>query len=217
MNELLVIRGVERIFVASTIPLLMWIGYRLFVLGATGQMTLSAKTHTVQGKITNLSPGALCFLLAISLGAYDLAKGGTYDATVSTPPQAAAAVPVSAPSATTQSTAEESVSKHTLPAPQKPINEKSQSATISQVHVNLDTGTANAVPTSVFIRRALSDFEICQSPTRTADACLTTLNSKLKRIPTAAELAEIEKLERNHADAQDEALLRRYRQDFVKE
>jgi len=70
MNELILLRGIERLLIVSSVPLLVWIGYKLFVLGATGQMTLSAKSTSIQGKITNLSPGCFCFLAAAALAAY---------------------------------------------------------------------------------------------------------------------------------------------------
>jgi hypothetical protein len=65
-------REIERLIVVAAVPILLWIGYQLFLRGATGQMTLSADSKTVKGKATNLAPGSLCFLLAASLGGYIL-------------------------------------------------------------------------------------------------------------------------------------------------
>src|SRR5579871_4885679 len=49
MEQVLNYRGIERLIVVDTDPILLFIGYKLFVLGATGRMTLSAKSHTVTG------------------------------------------------------------------------------------------------------------------------------------------------------------------------
>lgn len=61
-------RAAEKLIIALCVPLLLWIGYKLFVLGAKGEMQLSAKTNSVSGKLTNLSPGVFCFLAAAALG-----------------------------------------------------------------------------------------------------------------------------------------------------
>jgi hypothetical protein len=63
-------RALEKLIVALCIPLLLWIGYKLFVLGAKGEIQLSAKTSSVSGKLTNLSPGVFCFLAATGLAAW---------------------------------------------------------------------------------------------------------------------------------------------------
>lgn len=66
----LLARELERLVVTSAVPLLLWIGYQLFVKGATGQMSLVADAKAIKGKAANVAPGALCFILAVSLGAY---------------------------------------------------------------------------------------------------------------------------------------------------
>lgn len=58
-------RAVERVLVAGTVPLLLFIGYRLFVLGATGKMTLSGRSDRWSGRLSNLSPGVFCFVLSV--------------------------------------------------------------------------------------------------------------------------------------------------------
>ena len=61
-------RPIERVILALCVPLLLHIGYRLFVMGAKGEMELSTKANGVWTKFTNVSPGALCFLLGAILG-----------------------------------------------------------------------------------------------------------------------------------------------------
>ena len=72
MEQIIYYRAVERSIVVAMAPVLLWIGYKLFVLGATGRMTISAKGATITGKLTNVSPGIFCFLAAAALGAFAL-------------------------------------------------------------------------------------------------------------------------------------------------
>ncbi|MFT5700910.1 MAG: hypothetical protein ACI8ZB_003795 [Desulforhopalus sp.] len=66
----LFLRGIERLVVSGCVPMLIYIGYRLFVLGASGEMQIIANKDDIKAKITNVTPGALCFILGMSLGAY---------------------------------------------------------------------------------------------------------------------------------------------------
>ncbi|MGY5796177.1 hypothetical protein [Rheinheimera faecalis] len=70
MDAAIIFRGVILFVVALCIPLLMYIGFRLFVMGAKGEITISHDADGKSSKISNLSPGAFCFLLAVGLGAY---------------------------------------------------------------------------------------------------------------------------------------------------
>lgn len=218
MNDLLLFRGIERIFIASTIPLLLWIGYRLFVLGATGQMTLTAKTDKVQGKITNLSPGCFCFLIAVCLAAYSLSEGAHYDVTTTTPVDNSTTAAATGNGNTLQSPPPVSPEN-----PKKSIGEKSNSpanipkgiSETKKVSWYYAGGIAKNMPTSIVIRVALSDFTICRTWTNDPDECKKTLDNALKRIPTSTELASIEQLEQNPATAADQEMLKRDRQDFV--
>ena len=67
--EAIYFRLAERMIVAVCVPVLLYIGYRLFESGATGKMNLTAKADGRLAKLTNLSPGALCFVLGVTLGA----------------------------------------------------------------------------------------------------------------------------------------------------
>ena len=209
-NTLLIARGIERIFIASTIPLLLWIGYRLFVLGATGQMTLTAKTEKIQGKIANLSPGCFCFLIAVSLAAYSLSKGADYESkSASSTGETISTTPVGNPPERGTPT---NPAKSAEPKP----SQTSQAQThITEMHWSYAGGTPNQLPTSVAIRVALSDFAICRSTTAGADACEKKLKTILKRIPTASELSHIEDLEKPPVSATAAESLRNAREDFL--
>jgi hypothetical protein len=67
-----VFRGIERLVIVLTCPMLLFIGYRLFVLGVTGEMKLSAGMDKLSAKLTTVAPGGVCFVLAVALGAYSL-------------------------------------------------------------------------------------------------------------------------------------------------
>lgn len=74
-------RGIERLVVALNIPLLLWIGYRLFILGVTGEMEIVAGGDSWRGRLTRVTPGAFCFLLAILLSTYALFSKIEFEAT----------------------------------------------------------------------------------------------------------------------------------------
>ena len=67
--ELVYFRLAERVIVAVCVPILLYIGYRLFESGATGRINLTAQAEGRLAKLTNLSPGALCFVLGVVLAA----------------------------------------------------------------------------------------------------------------------------------------------------
>ena len=58
------------LILSSCVPLLMYIGFKLFVMGAKGEISITHKSGGDESKLTNLSPGAFCFLLSIVLSAY---------------------------------------------------------------------------------------------------------------------------------------------------
>lgn len=66
----LILRGIERLIVSGSVPMLIYLGYRLFVLGASGEMQIIANKDDFKAKITNIAPGTFCFLLGVILGAY---------------------------------------------------------------------------------------------------------------------------------------------------
>ncbi|MBS4068023.1 MAG: hypothetical protein KGZ62_05445 [Sulfurimonas sp.] len=70
MDIQIIFRGIERIIVTMTAPLLIYFGYKLFLKGITGEMEIAAEKDTLKGKLTNVAPGSLCFILGVSLGAY---------------------------------------------------------------------------------------------------------------------------------------------------
>lgn len=80
--DVLATRAAERLLVTLCAPLLLFIGYKLFALGATGKMAISAKTTTGSVKLSNLAPGALCFVLGSVLATYVMFKEAVVSETV---------------------------------------------------------------------------------------------------------------------------------------
>lgn len=66
----LLIRGLERLSIDACIPLLVFIGYRLFARGIDGSAEIEVDAKTISGKIKNASPGVVCLLGAIALGTF---------------------------------------------------------------------------------------------------------------------------------------------------
>lgn len=63
-------RAMIFLILSTCVPLLMYIGFKLFVMGAKGEISITHKSGGDESKLTNLSPGAFCFLLSIVLSAY---------------------------------------------------------------------------------------------------------------------------------------------------
>jgi hypothetical protein len=78
--------AVERLVIALCVPLLIYIGYRLFVLGATGKMNLGEEPGGKKVNITNLAPGSLCFVLGLALGIWVMSNGVTGPSTTPSTP-----------------------------------------------------------------------------------------------------------------------------------
>src|SRR5689334_3227878 len=81
-----ILRESERLVVAACVPLLLYIGFRLFAQGSRRLMQASVgATSKWKLSISNLSPGALCFLLAAALGAYIMFSRVTHSTVSPTP------------------------------------------------------------------------------------------------------------------------------------
>ena len=71
MDTTIILRHLERLIVTTCAPLLIYIGYRLFRLGYLKPMNASGRSGgQVSLRLSNLTPGALCFILGVALGAY---------------------------------------------------------------------------------------------------------------------------------------------------
>lgn len=63
-------RGLERLLIAANVPVLLFIGYKLFLRGVTGNMGIRGEGAAWTVSASRVTPGALCFLLATGLGIY---------------------------------------------------------------------------------------------------------------------------------------------------
>lgn len=213
MDQVLQYRGLERLIVIAMDPILLWIGYKLFVLGATGRMTLSAKSHTVTGKITNLSPGVFCFLAAAAISVVALNDRAETDIKKITTTEAAQAT---APSA--RETAHADTGSARQPAVASAPEARRAPTVISseETKTSYETGTPNTTKLSIEIRRRLSDAGLCLLNSGET-ACAKVVDGKFRKVPTEQDLKAIEDLERNASEPGNAAKLRALRHDILNE
>jgi len=189
----------ERLFVLVAVPLLLWIGYRLFELGVTGKMTITGTLKNGWGvKATQVAPGSLCFILGVVLGIYILdttgfhfqvLNGDTTGSVVASNEPGHGAPASGQPSS--PGTAE--LSKPVVGQPKPPA--ASTTLSIS----GLAGMTSQLLSTR--IRYALSEDLICTRakanlPGQNANACEDTYFSHFTHIPSQADIDRIEQEER---------------------
>ncbi len=61
-------RGIERMLLVLNVPLLLVIGYKLFLHGFLNTMTIEGSKESTRVKMTRVAPGTCCFVLAVILG-----------------------------------------------------------------------------------------------------------------------------------------------------
>jgi hypothetical protein len=215
MEWLNIFRGIERLIIVSCIPFLLVIGYKLFMLGATGQMQLSTKLNSASAKLTNVAPGSLCFVLAVVLGAYSLfaAYRGTYtEQTNNNPAQPNGAPDLQGPKDAMTKT---DGSSHTIPQGSNPAPIARADITKKMEWSYLGGGTTiNQLPLSYKLRVALNDLYFCDigHPDQSGiQACRDEYNKKFKNLPLPADLDTIEQVERTIAtgDVEDKIKARK--------
>lgn len=207
-------RVIERIIVAGCIPILLIIGYKLFLLGVTGAMQITVGMSSYTAKVTSVAPGGLCFILAISLGAYSLfsrvqyaSSSLTKSTTTMTSTQS-----LSAPQNTGElNAADTGKPDQVQPSPALTKQKVSLSpAPLSvttkvvkqQVNMSYMTGPGSNVadvPLSYRLRVAIDDLYFCDraSGKTDDDACRSAFYKQFTRIPQPQDLEEIEKTERD--------------------
>jgi hypothetical protein len=198
MDQIFQYRGIERLIVIANDPILLWIGYNLFVLGATGRMTLSAKSHTVSGKITNLSPGVFCFLAAAAISVVALNDRAETD--------------MKKTSTTESRKATGAAAGNTAPAD----TVSARQSTVEETKTSYETGAPNTTALSIEIRRRLSDAGLCVLNFGIT-ACTKVVDGNFRKVPTEQDLKAIENLERDASQADNAARLQALRHDILNE
>jgi glucose uptake protein GlcU len=71
-------------YIFKIVPLLIaagsiYLGYRLFILGVTGQASLSIDTHSVKGQLLNATPGLFFAVGGIAIVIATVCKGVQID------------------------------------------------------------------------------------------------------------------------------------------
>lgn len=211
MDQVFQYRGIERLIVIAMDPFLLWIGYRLFVLGATGRMTLSAKSQTVTGKITNLSPGVFCFLAAAVISVVALNDRAETEIRKTTTTESGQAT---AP-------ARESLFAERGGARQSVVSSAPEARRVGTVvseetKTSYETGAPNTAKLSLEIRRRLSEAGLCLLNLGNT-ACTKVVDGNFRKVPTEQDLKAIEDLERNASGPDNAAKLRALRHDILNE
>ncbi|HEV2418028.1 MAG TPA: hypothetical protein VGX94_09495 [Terriglobia bacterium] len=195
-TEIVGLRFAERLLASTSIPLLLWIGYKLFVLGVTGQMTITGtykKAWSV--KLTQVAPGTFCFLLGVILAMYTLhanvvhyGKDQTIQSAQSTIPQRPAPTGAKSESAPLSPDASQYVPQQTA-------------QTKTQLIVDYLNGPGQW-PLSLRLRYALSEMEICKLslPPMAAAADSTSCEQKyyghFSHVPKVSDISRIENEEK---------------------
>ncbi len=68
-------RGIERLLLAANIPVLLYIGYKLFDHGVLQPMLIEGEHRNSKLRLTQVAPGTFCFILAVILGVYAILHG----------------------------------------------------------------------------------------------------------------------------------------------
>jgi hypothetical protein len=191
--ELAAVREAERLIVAACAPLLLWIGYRLFQQGVTGNISVTlSHAQEFRANVANLAPGAFCFFIAIVLGTYVLgakvdvhsARQESANSHITAPPNA------NPPRATHTATRADSI------ATQSSI--VVQHASSSYFSYGGLIGSPTIALPSASMRRFLSDEVLAlASPDSTTRARTEReLALRLTHIPSPSEMSAIEVVER---------------------
>lgn len=193
MEQLALIRGIERIIVVACIPFLLVIGYKLFVMGATGTMQLSTKLQSATAKLTNVSPGALCFVLAVVLGAYSMYSSYSGKVTESATKET--------PTNSSPPTNKESPTPDTPPISRPTIGTKLQGNTTrtAEWHYLGGDDQFQHPPLSHELRVALNDLYFCEAGhpgDSGSEGCRAAYDKRFKKMPVPADLATIEETEK---------------------
>lgn len=206
METLEIARAVERLIIDACAPLLLYIGYRLFLVGATGQIQLSADVkNRLRAKLTNLSPGALCFVLAVAIGVTSFKRplhfSSSDSQTIQGTNPTGAGDPISA------------VSNQPLPTLVKNHHatdgERGAGKTVDIEYLG-GKETADVTPLlSQQLERGLSAVLFCQDSPATTDpaSCFdsTGWTKKFKKMPAPQDLEQIEALEKRLSRQQTSA------------
>ncbi len=177
-----ILREFERLIVSGCAPLLMVLGYKLFVKGITKEFSISANYDKWRGKAANLAPGSFCFLLGTVLGGYILFSKVTVDPTPA--------------------------SDHGTRSPEKTA---AKPPTTARYYSGFGGGgTTNRPPTDQ-VRRVLSDFGFCvlnSADEAAKTKCIEDVTAKFRKVPRPEDLEQIERDEQKAAEGDAEAQAR---------
>jgi hypothetical protein len=216
MSPLIYGRVIERLLLVTCAPLLLYIGYRLFILGISGQIRVDADLKDkFRLKLVNLTPGSFCFVLAITIASV------SYFRPLSITQQDQEALPTNPDlRGKTESTRGSDQAAYAENRPNKtdlidPVTGKTSSKSVEiSFEGGKPIGTSATFGLSVDLRRGLSEVALCQlsQPQGGPQSCYasTGFNARFNRIPLESDLTDIEAVEVRLTKSPTEADMRSY-------
>ncbi len=214
MDPIIAFRGAELLLLTLTVPIFLVLGYKLFLMGATGKMKVIGKLAN-QGEVTiaDLAPGSFCFLLGVVLAGflvfdrlqYTKDNGRIAVIAMSHPDGTPTAVPSdrsSESSAATPDVAAKSPSKST---PENEVLAKNVKPPVASkiplpttgdaVVISWLSGAAGTEPLSARLSKAILAMDQCKEKPNPAMDCDTLFYGKFHSKPSPVELSNIRQLE----------------------
>jgi hypothetical protein len=214
MSALIYGRVIERLLLVACAPLLLFIGYRLFILGVNDQIQVGANLKdSFRVKLANLSPGSFCFVLAIVIGAVAFSRPlkitdqerETLRASMDSP---------SPPAATRGNDQQKSSTEAGSVAARITASDEKERTRLTEFEGGKPVGVASGYRLSTDLRRGLSEVALCQlsRPGVGPQSCYasTGFNGRFNRIPIESDLAGIEAVEARLQKSPTEADIQTY-------
>jgi hypothetical protein len=199
MSALIYGRVIERLLLVACAPLLLFIGYRLFILGVNDRIQVGAHLKdSFRVKLANLSPGSFCFVLAIVIGAVAFSR--PLKITDQERETLRDSMDSPSPSATTRGNDQQKPFTGAGSVAARPASsvEKERTRTIEDLG-GKPVGVASDYHLGTDLRRGLSEVALCQlsQPGVGPQSCYasTGFNGRFNRIPLESDLAGIEAVE----------------------
>jgi hypothetical protein len=184
-------RELERLIMALMVPMLTYIGYKLFVLGVTGKMQITAGfSKQWTAKLTSVAPGTICFLLATVLAVFILKEHlHQFQVPPTTEPEATSSGTTRSPSSPV--TPQKTATTSTDVAAKRP---KSLDAAANGATVIDFAGGEPGYALSVRLQKGLSEY--CPAAQDQVRTCSTEFYEHFNLQPSNEDLAHIVEVEK---------------------
>jgi len=210
----------ERLILVGCAPLLVYVGYKLFALGIAGQMNLTGELKDdLKVRLTNLSPGSFCFLLAIVIAGISFTRPLHLERSEE---EGSKQIQQGMPLSTTASQSVEVSAGQASPVPAQTVTKKKRSIVEREEYEGGKVVGAGLL--SADLRRALSEVALCQlshSAVVGSNDCYASSGyyDRFIKIPVPDDLKGIEQIEarlRENPTTQDAITYANYKRVFLK-